>query len=202
MEKGKPKDPDPKFSHRIMSGNITLDDFYQLLKEMKEMGYFNQILTQIGDGNISDDIKRDAEKKLVQWADLIQSMTKEERENPKILKKSRKKRIALGAGVEYSELIRMLDQYLQIKRMMKRAIHGGVPKLREKILSLMKDRTTDTITIERKYLSEFVESKLLIIDQTSGLPMLKNHIKKYLDSNNITIQYTTELIIFKKNKNE
>ena len=79
-----------------------------------------QILAMMGGGNIPDVLKDDMEKGLEKWEVVLNSMTQEEKENPKIIKKTRKRRIAIGSGTEYAIINKMLDQYNQMKKFMKR----------------------------------------------------------------------------------
>lgn len=111
--------PDPEAVKRMMRGKFTLDDLYQQLKSIKKVGKFKQIISMMGGGNIPDALKEDAQKNLDKWEVVLNSMTQLEKENPKIIKKTRKRRIAVGSGTDYSVLNRMLDQYNQMKKMMK-----------------------------------------------------------------------------------
>ncbi len=113
-------DMDPEMAKRMMRGKFTLDDLYYQLKSIKKVGKMKQILAMVGGGNIPDALKDDAEKNLDKWEIILNSMTKEEKENPKIIKKTRKRRIAIGSGSDYSTINRMLDQYNQMKKFMKR----------------------------------------------------------------------------------
>ncbi|MFX0071460.1 MAG: signal recognition particle receptor subunit alpha [Candidatus Hermodarchaeota archaeon] len=126
--------PDPEVVKRMMRGKFTLDDLYEQLKSIKKVGKFKQILTMMGGGNIPDVLKEDAQKNLDQWEVVLNSMTQYEKEEPNIIKKSRKRRIAIGAGVPYSVINKMLDQFRQMKKMMKRFTQmrqkggkGGMP---------------------------------------------------------------------------
>ncbi len=126
--------PDPEVVKRMMRGKFTLDDLYNQLKNIKKVGKFKQILTMMGGGNIPDVLKEDAEKNLEKWRVVLDSMTQNEKDNPKIIKKTRKRRIAIGSGTEYSVINKMLDQYNQMKKMMKRFMQmrqkgtkGGMP---------------------------------------------------------------------------
>ncbi|TFF87354.1 MAG: signal recognition particle protein [Promethearchaeota archaeon] len=110
--------PDPEVVKRMMHGKFTLEDLYVQLKSIKKVGRFGKILSLMGGANIPDALKEDAEKNLEKWEVVLNSMTKMEKENPKIIKKTRKKRIAIGSGVDYSVINRMLDQYNQMKKMM------------------------------------------------------------------------------------
>lgn len=110
---------DPEMVKRMMRGKFTLDDLYYQLKSIKKVGKMKQILAMVGGGNIPDALKDDAERNLEKWEVVLNSMTQEEKEEPKIIKKSRKKRIAIGSGTDYTTINRMLDQYNQMKKFMK-----------------------------------------------------------------------------------
>ena len=113
-------DVEPETLRRMVHGKFTLEDLYSQLKSIKKVGKFKQILTMMGGGNIPDALKEDAEANLAKWEVVLSSMTKEEKESPKIIKKTRKRRISIGSGVEYSVINKMLDQYNQMKKFMKR----------------------------------------------------------------------------------
>ncbi|TFG08793.1 MAG: signal recognition particle protein [Promethearchaeota archaeon] len=112
--------PDPETVKRMMRGKFTLEDLYQQIVNIKKMGKFKQILSMMGGGNIPDFLKEDAEKNIERWRVVLDSMTALEKEDPKIIKKTRKRRIAIGSGTPYSVINKMLDQYNQMKKMMKR----------------------------------------------------------------------------------
>ncbi len=113
-------DMEPEMIKRMMHGKFTLDDLYLQLKSIKKVGKFRQILSMMGGGNIPDALKEDAEANLAKWEVVLSSMTQQEKENPKIIKKTRKRRIAIGSGTEYSVINKMLDQYNTMKKFMKR----------------------------------------------------------------------------------
>ena len=112
--------PDPEAVKRLMRGKFTLEDLYEQLKNIKKVGKFKEILAMMGGGNIPDVLKDGAEQHLDKWRIVIDSMTQEEKDTPKIIKKTRKKRIAIGSGTEYAVINKMLDQYNQMKKMMRR----------------------------------------------------------------------------------
>lgn len=119
---------------RLMRGKFTLDDLYMQLKSIRKIGKFKQIISMLGGGNIPDALKDDAEKNIEKWEVVLNSMTQFEKENPKVIKKSRKRRIAIGSGTSYTVINRMLDQYNQMKKMMKKfgqmrqkGMKGGMP---------------------------------------------------------------------------
>ncbi|MFX1432076.1 MAG: signal recognition particle receptor subunit alpha [Promethearchaeota archaeon] len=113
-------DIEPEMVKRMMHGKFTLDDLYLQLKSIKKVGKFRQILSMMGGGNIPDALKEDAEANLAKWEVVLNSMTQQEKENPKIIKKTRKRRIAIGSGTQYSVINKMLDQYNTMKKFMKR----------------------------------------------------------------------------------
>ncbi|MFX1311283.1 MAG: signal recognition particle receptor subunit alpha [Promethearchaeota archaeon] len=111
--------PDDETVRRMMMGKFTLEDLYIQLKNIKKLGKFKQILSMMGGGNIPDILKEDAERNLEKWRIVLDSMTHEEKINPKIIKKTRKRRIAIGSGIEYAVINRMLDQYSQMRKFMR-----------------------------------------------------------------------------------
>ncbi|MFX1344002.1 MAG: signal recognition particle receptor subunit alpha [Promethearchaeota archaeon] len=112
--------PDEETIKRMMHGKFTLEDLYLQLSQIKKVGKFQQILSMMGGGNIPDALKDDAERNLERWRIVLDSMTHEEKMEPKIIKKTRKRRIAIGSGTDYSVINKMLDQYGQMKKFMKR----------------------------------------------------------------------------------
>jgi len=118
---------DPEMAKRMMRGKFTLEDLYIQLKAIKKMGRFGKLLSMMGGGNIPEDVKEMAQENLDKWEVVLNSMTKEEKDNPKIIKKTRKRRIAIGSGTSYTTINKMLDQYNQMKGMMKKFM-----KLRKK----------------------------------------------------------------------
>ena len=119
-------EPDQETVKRMMRGKFTLEDLYVQLKNIKKVGKFKSIIGMLGGGNIPDVLKDDAEKNIEKWEVVLSSMTQEEKENPNIIKKSRKRRIAIGSGTEYAILNRMLDQYNKMKKIMKQFLQMGM----------------------------------------------------------------------------
>lgn len=112
--------PDEETVRRMMHGKFTLEDLYTQLASIKKVGKFQQILSMMGGGNIPGALKDDAERNLERWRVVLDSMTHEEKINPKLIKKTRKRRIAIGSGTDYSVINKMLDQYNQMKKFMKK----------------------------------------------------------------------------------
>ena len=115
------KDP-PKKAKEILSGNFTLTDMYDQFAAVKNMGPFSKVMKMLpgmSSSNIPDDMLNTAEGRLDTWQVIIQSMTPEEKENPKILNSSRAKRIARGSGTTEKEVKELLKQYFMMKKMLK-----------------------------------------------------------------------------------
>ena len=112
--------PDEETIKRMMHGRFTLEDLYLQLSQIKKVGKFQQILSMMGGGNIPDALKDDAERNLERWRIVLDSMTYEEKMEPKVIKKTRKRRIAIGSGTNYSVINKMLDQFRQMQKFMKK----------------------------------------------------------------------------------
>ncbi|MDW8045166.1 MAG: signal recognition particle receptor subunit alpha [Nitrososphaerota archaeon] len=108
---------------RIVSGKMTINDLYYQLEQVKKMGSLRKILDLIpGFSSIVGDKDLDldeVEKKMNRWKAIIQSMTKEERENPEIITGSRIKRIARGSGTQEKDVKELLIKYKQTKALIK-----------------------------------------------------------------------------------
>ncbi len=105
---------------RIRKAQFTFDDYLEYMGQINDMGGLSSLMNMIpGMGNkISDDMMPD-EKQLKSIEAMINSMTKEERQNPSILNSSRKHRIANGAGVDIAKVNRLVKQFDQASKMMK-----------------------------------------------------------------------------------
>ncbi|MBS7614995.1 signal recognition particle protein Srp54 [Candidatus Bathyarchaeota archaeon] len=110
-----------KKAKAILSGKFTLADMYEQFEAMRSMGPLDKILKMVpGFGyEIPADKMNVAEDQLKKWRVIIQSMTPEEREDPKILISSRIRRIARGSGTTEKDVKTLLQQYNMAKRMMK-----------------------------------------------------------------------------------
>lgn len=110
-----------EMGQKIKKAQFDFEDFLESMKQMKKMGGLTSILGMMpGMGTqISDSDAENGEKKMAQMEAMIYSMTVEERRNPSILNPSRKHRIARGAGVDISEVNRMVKQFEQSRKMMK-----------------------------------------------------------------------------------
>jgi signal recognition particle subunit SRP54 len=110
-----------KKAKQILSGKFTLTDMYDQFEAMKGMGTFRKLLKMIPgmSYDIPEDMLNTAEGRLEKWRVMIQSMTPEEREDPKIFNASRMKRVARGSGTSEKEVKELLKQYVLMRRMLK-----------------------------------------------------------------------------------
>ena len=119
-------------AQRLMQGEFTLEDLAEQLKQVRRMGPFSKILEMFpgGMGQIARTLDpQDTEKQLKITEAILNSMTKEERRNPKILNASRKRRIAKGSGTQVQDINRLLKQYLEISKLMKTVKKSGLRSL-------------------------------------------------------------------------
>jgi len=110
-----------KKAKQIMSGKFTLTDMYEQFEAVRGMGPFKKVLQMLPgvSGRVSDDMLNVAEDRLEKWRVIIQSMTPEEKENPKMLNFNRARRIARGSGTTEKDVKELLKQYVMMRRMLK-----------------------------------------------------------------------------------
>ena len=123
-------------SKDILRGKFTLEDMYEQMEAMKRAGPLKQLLNMIpGMGySLPDEALEDAEDKIGKWRFIIQSMTKEERENPKIVNASRIRRIARGSGTREKEIKDLIKQYNNMKRLIKSVGRRRLPPALKRML--------------------------------------------------------------------
>jgi len=114
-----------KLEEKIRKNKFTFDDFLDQLATIKKMGSIRDLLGMIPgmDKNLKN-VNID-EKGFTRVEAIIRSMTKEERQNPKIINGSRRKRIALGSGTTVQDVNRLLNQFEDMNKMMKSFARGG-----------------------------------------------------------------------------
>ena len=119
-----------KAARKLQKGEFTLEDFLSQFESMKRMGPLKDILAMIpGSGSLMRDVDVD-DRDLRRVEAIIQSMTPEERRNPKLIGGSRKRRIASGSGTRAQDVNRVLKQFADAQKMMKMLAGGkGVPSL-------------------------------------------------------------------------
>ncbi len=122
-----------KLAKKLKKGKgFDLDDFREQLQQMSKMGGIGSMLDKLpGMANIPDAAKNQVnDKELGKLEAIINSMTPKERRRPDIIKGSRKKRIAAGSGTQIQDVNRLLKQFTQMQKMMKKmGSKGGMAKL-------------------------------------------------------------------------
>jgi Signal recognition particle GTPase len=133
MERNVDKEKATKLAQKVQKGKgFDLEDFREQLVQMRNMGGMMSMLDKLpGVSGLPDNVKGQLDDKLtVRMEAIINSMTKGERRNPDIIKGSRKKRIAMGSGTEIQDVNRLLKQFDQMQKMMKKvAGKGGLRKM-------------------------------------------------------------------------
>ena len=109
-----------KKARAMLEGRFNLKDMYDQLEAVRKMGPLKKVLGMLpGAANLPDDAMENAEEKMDAWRVMIQSMTKDEVEEPKIIDSSRARRIARGSGRTEKEVKELVNQYSMMKKMMK-----------------------------------------------------------------------------------
>ena len=109
-----------KKARAFLEGKFTLKDMYDQMVAVRKMGPLKKLMGMVPGGiNVPDDAMETAERKLDSWRVIIQSMTKKEIEEPKLIDSSRARRIARGSGTSDKEVKEMINQYFMMRKMMK-----------------------------------------------------------------------------------
>ncbi len=119
MAKGLELQADENQMKRLMSGKMTIEDFYSQMESASKMGFRN-IIENLGiSGIVKEDKLDEMEMRMEKWRFIIQSMSKQERKDPDTINESRRKRIARGSGLAEGEIKEMIKQYNTSKNFMK-----------------------------------------------------------------------------------
>ena len=117
-----------KMTEKLKKSQFDFEDYLESMKQMRKMGGLGSIINMLpglggmgglGKGKMPDIDADDAEQKMARVEAIIYSMTIKERQNPDIITPQRKRRIAAGAGVDISEVNKMMKQFEQMRKMMK-----------------------------------------------------------------------------------
>ncbi|TFJ94639.1 signal recognition particle protein [Lentibacillus salicampi] len=110
-----------ELEEKMRTMSFTFDDFLEQMGQVKKMGPLEDLMNMIPGANKMKGLKNAQldEKQLVYVEAIIQSMTKDERQDPGLMNASRKKRIAKGSGTSVSQVNRLLKQFNEMKKMMK-----------------------------------------------------------------------------------
>jgi len=116
-----------EMQQKLRSASFTLEDFRKQLQQVKRMGSLSQMLDLVpGMGQYTRQIDPSTvDRQLKRVEAIINSMTTDERESPRILNANRRKRIASGSGTQVSDVNQVLKQFEQMKKMMKKLSKGS-----------------------------------------------------------------------------
>ena len=116
-----------KMADKMKKAQFDFDDYLESMAQMRKMGGLSSIMSMMpglggfgGKGKMPDLDSEENEKRMARMEAMIYSMTPEERRNPDLLNPSRKHRIARGAGVDIAEVNRMVKQFNESRKMMKK----------------------------------------------------------------------------------
>ena len=117
-----------KQAERLMRGEFSLEDFAKQLKQMRKMGPLGQLMEMLPGqmGQVARQVDpKDAENQLGQIEAVINSMTVEERRNPKLLNASRRRRIARGSGLDVQVVNQVMKRFRETQRLIKTIQKSG-----------------------------------------------------------------------------
>ncbi len=132
VERKVDKDKAQKLTEKFKKGKaFTLEDFREQLGQMMNMGGMGALLDKLpGVAGMPQGIKEQVnDKEMKRLIAMINSMTRQERRFPDIIKGSRKRRIAAGSGTQIQEVNKLLKQFSQMQKMMKKMSKGGMAKM-------------------------------------------------------------------------
>ncbi|WP_251971416.1 signal recognition particle protein [Sphaerotilus microaerophilus] len=142
VQKGVDIEAAQKLAEKVKSGvGFDLNDFLSQISQMKKMGGLSGLLDKLPTELAAKAGQADmgkAEKDVRRMEGIIHSMTPVERAKPELIKASRKRRIAAGAGVQVQDVNRMLNQFEQMRDVMKKMKGGGLMKMMKRMGGLKK----------------------------------------------------------------
>lgn len=115
---------------KVQTGSFDLDDFLSQLRAVKKMGPVTQLVEMLpGLSRLAGRLPEGTEEKQLKKVEaIILSMTPEERRNPVIIGGSRRRRIARGSGVTPQDVNQLLNQFQQMRKLMKMGVRGKLPR--------------------------------------------------------------------------
>jgi signal recognition particle subunit SRP54 len=119
---------------KLQKNEFTLDDFRSQLRQVKKLGSFSkimkllpdQLLGGIGMPQMDEEQTKQMEKELKRTESIIDSMTREERTDHRILNANRRRRIARGSGTNVAEVNKLVKQYTEMRQMMRQLTGSGL----------------------------------------------------------------------------
>ena len=121
-----------KLASKLQKGHgFDLDDFREQMEQMSKLGGVSSLMDKLpGMGRIPDHVKNQVnDREIVRTIAIINSMTSKERRFPAIIKGSRKRRIAIGSGTQVQDVNKLLKQFTQMQKMMKKMKGGGMARM-------------------------------------------------------------------------
>lgn len=140
MESKVDREKAERMAKKIKKGDkFDFNDFQEQLKQMRNMGGMGAMLAKLpGAGQLPEHIKAQMDDKVtIKMEAMINSMTFKERLNPDIIKGSRKRRIAQGSGTQVQDVNKLLKQFDDMQRMMKKMKGGGMMKMMRNMKGMM-----------------------------------------------------------------
>ena len=141
VERKVDKEKAQKLAKKVQKGKgFDLQDFKEQLEQMRNMGGMMSLMDKMpGMGNMSAQVKDKAnDKSFNQMEAIINSMTPGERARPDVIKGGRKRRIAAGSGTQIQDVNRLLKQFTQMQKMMKKMSGGGMKKMMRNMKGMMR----------------------------------------------------------------
>ena len=132
VQKSVDRDEAEKLVRKVKSGKgFDLEDFKQQVVQMRKMGDLSALMDKLPAqlAQAAQGAPQIEDKAIRRLEGIINSMTPQERSKPELIKASRKRRIATGAGVSVQEVNRLLNQFEQTQKMMKMVAKGGIAKM-------------------------------------------------------------------------
>jgi signal recognition particle subunit SRP54 len=120
------QDEAQKVAEKLLDGDFTLEDFLDQLQQIKKMGPLSQLMEMVpGFRGVTKEVSPETtDREMRKIEAVINSMTIEERQKPRIINASRKRRIARGSGTQVQDVNALLTQFRQMQRMMKQLTSG------------------------------------------------------------------------------
>ncbi|MFT2815979.1 signal recognition particle protein [Leifsonia sp. A12D58] len=119
-----------KVAEKFATDTFTLDDFLGQMQQLRNMGSIKKMMGMLpGAGAMKQQLENFDEREIVRTEAIIQSMTKAERVQPKLLNGSRRLRIAKGSGTSVTEVNALVSRFEQAAKMMKTVAKGGMPNI-------------------------------------------------------------------------
>lgn len=140
VERKVDKDKAQKLAAKVQKGKgFDLQDFKEQLEQMRNMGGMMGMMDKMpGMGKMTAQVKDKAnDGQFNQMEAIINSMTPGERKRPDVIKGGRKRRIAAGSGTQIQDVNRLLKQFMQMQKMMKKMSGGGMKKMMRNVKGMM-----------------------------------------------------------------